>query len=279
MTTLFSLLSTSLVSGNLLSFFCIGTLFWTIHLLFFFSYPIILPFAYLFVYKYLRNHRRRSYEITNFMMTNKEAIPSFFKHLRDTNLMDIFIKLVEKETTASPLFKDYDPKKAAELPADDTRFWTDTIPENILAKVAQGGAGEDTEWTDVEIDSIAHYSVLVLEKFTDCKLAHQLRDMKFCSALIARTFDSFAETQNGAANGTKHGKAKYRHQSTVVALLSYITQLLKFCANTSAYSTDTIPPLVACLIYGSGGKRGSRSSVIPVSIQFIFLPPPYLPSQ
>eukprot|EP00026_Physarum_polycephalum_P003273 Phypoly_transcript_03283.p1 GENE.Phypoly_transcript_03283~~Phypoly_transcript_03283.p1 ORF type:complete len:763 (+),score=203.00 Phypoly_transcript_03283:172-2460(+) len=209
---------------------------------------------------------RRSYEITNFMMTSKDVIPSFFKHLRDTNLMDIFIKLVEKETVASPLFKEYDPKKAAELSADDTRFWTDAIPDNMLERIGKGGAGEDTEWSDVEIESIAQFSILVLDKFATSKLAYQLRDSAFCSELIARVFDPFAEASNGtAANGVSHGKAKYRHQSTVVALLSYITQLLKFSTNTSAYSTDTIPPLVACLIYGSGGKR-SQSSVIPVNI-------------
>lgn len=209
---------------------------------------------------------RRSYEITNFMITNKEVIPSFFKHLRDTNLMDVFFKLVEKETTASPLFKEYDPKKAAELPADDTKFWTDVIPDNILATIAHGSAGTDTEWSDVEIESIASFSMLILEKFPDSKLAYQLRDASFSSALIAHVFNSFTDVQNGAvANGASHGKAKYRHQTTVVALLSYIIQLLKFCPNNSAYTSDTIPSLVACLIYGSGGK-GSRSSVIPVNI-------------
>ena len=209
-------------------------------------------------------------------MTNKDVIPSFFKHLRDTNLMDIFFKFVEKETTASPLFKEYDPKKAAGLSADDTRFWTDVIPDNILATIAHGGTGADTEWSDVEIENIAQFSVLVLEKFGTCKLAHQLRDTPFCSALVASVFEPFAEVRNGVANGAVHARAKYRHQSTVVALLSYITQLLKFCTNASAYGTDTIPALVACLIYGSGGK-GSRSSVIPVSILFSPSLLPFLP--
>jgi hypothetical protein len=217
-----------------------------------------------------------------------KLIPSFFKHLRDTNLMDVLFKFVEKETT-TPHYKDFDPKKEGAVPGEHL-FWTDDIPDRIVAYVA----APDGEWSDVEIDNISSFACLVLEKFPNCKLAHQLRDARFCAPLVALAFGlaapahaqangthrraRFAEPENGVTgeeegerNGKKGGgggSSPFRHQSTLTSLLTFITSLLKFCVNTSAYSADTIPPLVSCLIYGSGGKE-SRSNDAPISILFL----------
>lgn len=189
------------------------------------------------------------------MLTNKEIVPSFIKHLRDTKVMDVLYKLVEKEIAATSIFKEFDPKKAAEMPEEETRVWTDYIPDAILNAIGKFGRGEDSEWSDIEVENAAQFITLVLEKFPECKLAFQFREASFCNKLISRVFTPVSE----------QGKAGFQHQSTLVGLLSLVTQLLKFHANTSAYSTDTIPPFVSCLIYGPGGKA-SRSDFIPVSI-------------
>lgn len=226
---------------------------------------------------------RRSYEISNFMYAQKEKlIPAFFKHLRDTNLMDVLYKFVDKETS-TPHYKDFDPKKEGAVPGE-TLFWTDDIPDLILAHIGK----EDNEWSDVEIDNISSFVCLVLEKFPNCKLSHQLRDVKFCAPLVALAFGFAAHAptangtakhihfaaegqngvgagENGAGENGKGKKVPFRYQSTLTSLLAFITALLKFCVNTSAYSADTLPPLVSSLIYGSGGK-GSRSHDAPVNV-------------
>lgn len=198
----------------------------------------------------------------------EKLIPSFFKHLRDTNLMDVLYKFVEKEATSAATFKDFDPKKQPDV-VGDTLFWTDDIPDLIIAQIKK----EDHEWSDVEIESMAHFVGQILEKFPNCKLAYQFRDMRFCQLLVSHAFtytpyptqlNNEVPHTNGISNGLVNN-TPFRHQSTLVSLLNFITLLLKYATNTSSYTADTVPPIVVSLIYGKNGK-GSPLEEAPVRI-------------
>lgn len=164
---------------------------------------------------------RRGFEVSAYLLSRKtDVITSFFKHLRDSNVMDILIKLVDNEAV-TPAYKEYNPR------GEEILSWCDDLPSSIITALQE----EDTEHSDEKVDALSNFVNLVFDKHPSSKLAYQLREYSFASAIVKHAFS---------------GPTKY--ESTLLSLVNFITLLLKPSVNTSSYTIDLLPPLVSSMV-------------------------------
>lgn len=176
---------------------------------------------------------RRGFEVSAYLLSRKtDVVSSFFKHLRDSNVMDILIKLVDNEAVTQA-YKEYNPREE-EIPS-----WCDDLAPTIIAALQK----EDTETSDEEVDNLSNFVRQVFEKHPSCKLAYQLREYSFTAAIVQHTFSG-----------------PIRYESTLLSLVNFITLLLKPSVNTSSYTIDLLPPLVSSMV------GATESSETPIDI-------------